>query len=137
MRDPSGLTLIPNAVGGARIAAMGGGLLIVDDHAGYRGLARTMLERQGCTVVGEAFDRESALLAVHLLDPAVVLLDVNLPGDDGFAIAELLSVLPRPPVVLLISSRTIRDLKHRLAVSPAVGFVSKEKLSRAAIEECL
>jgi two-component system nitrate/nitrite response regulator NarL len=112
-------------------------LLIVDDHAGYRALARAMLERQGCTVVGEACDRESALMGVHRLDPGVVLLDVNLQDDDGFAVAETLSVLPRPPVVVLISSRTVRDLKHRLATSPAAGFISKEKLSRAAIEDFL
>ena len=51
-------------------------VLIVDDHAPYRRLARRLLEAGGFTVVGEAADRDSALAAATALSPEVVLLDV-------------------------------------------------------------
>jgi DNA-binding NarL/FixJ family response regulator len=55
-------------------------VLIVDDHAGYRGGARALLESDGLEVVGEAADGESAIEAAHRLRPDVVLLDVQLPA---------------------------------------------------------
>ena len=66
-------------------------LLIVDDHAGFRMLARAMLDAEGFDVVGEAGDGESALAEAHRLNPAVVLLDVVLPDLDGFAVCERLT----------------------------------------------
>lgn len=58
-------------------------VLIVDDHAEFRVAARAMLENDGFTVVGEAEDGPGALRAAALLRPALVLLDVRLPGGDG------------------------------------------------------
>jgi len=66
-------------------------VLIVDDHAGFRGFARRLLEAGGYTVVGEAPDAASAIAAVQALQPELVLLDVLLPDTDGIAVAELLA----------------------------------------------
>ena len=66
-------------------------VLIVDDHPGFRGFARRMLEADGFTVVGEAGDGGSAVEAAARLRPALVLLDVMLPDRDGFAVARELS----------------------------------------------
>ena len=66
-------------------------VLIVDDHAGFRGFARRLLEADGFTVVGEAGDGTSALAAVDDQRPEIVLLDVVLPDIDGFAVAERLA----------------------------------------------
>ena len=63
-------------------------VLIVDDHDGFRESARAMLEAEGFTVVGGAADGAAALAAVRQLRPEVVLLDVQLPDVDGFAVAE-------------------------------------------------
>ena len=65
-------------------------VLIVDDHATFRALARRMLEAHGYEVVGEAQDGASAVAASSRLQPSVVLLDVQLPDIDGFAVAETL-----------------------------------------------
>src|SRR4249920_1240423 len=54
-------------------------VLIVDDHPGFRGFARRLLEADGFTVVGEAGDGGSAVEAAARLRPALVLLDVMLP----------------------------------------------------------
>jgi CheY-like chemotaxis protein len=108
-------------------------ILIVDDHVGFRTVARAMLESEGFDVVGEAADGGDALAAVSQLRPAVVLLDVHLPDVDGFEVSHLLAALPDPPVVVLISSRPIADLRRRLADSPAAGFLAKHELSAAAV----
>src|SRR3954465_15446950 len=59
-------------------------ILIVDDHPSFRASARRLLEADGFEVVGEALDGESAFEAVRELRPEIVLLDVQLPGLDGF-----------------------------------------------------
>ena len=62
-------------------------ILIVDDHPSFRAMARALLQSEGYTIVGEAVDGASALTAVRELHPEVVLLDVQLPDTDGFAVA--------------------------------------------------
>ena len=94
-------------------------VLIVDDHAGFRGFARRLLEAGGFTVVGEARDGASALEAVEELRPELVLLDVVLPDTDGFAVAERLAEQADGPIVVLTSSREAADFGGRLAGSPA------------------
>src|SRR5580765_7635323 len=98
-------------------------VLIVDDHAGFRGFARRLLEAGGYTVVGEAEDGASAIAAVEELRPELVLLDVVLPDTDGFAVAERLAENDEPPVVVLTSSREAADFGRRLERSRARGFV--------------
>jgi two-component system nitrate/nitrite response regulator NarL len=108
-------------------------VLIVDDHAGFRRLARRLLEAGGFDVVGEADDGASALVAVDELRPELVLLDVVLPDTDGFAVAELLSAAGAGPVVVLTSSREATDFGRRLTRSPARGFIHKDELSAPAL----
>ena len=95
-------------------------VLIVDDHAGFRAVARALLEADGFEVVGEAADGESALEAARRLRPDVVLLDIQLPGLDGFAVAERLAAAGRAPAVVLISSRGADAFRRRLARQPGV-----------------
>lgn len=66
-------------------------VLIVDDHADFRAFARTLLQAEGYEVVGEAQDGASALAAARELEPGLVLLDVQLPDLDGFAVREQLA----------------------------------------------
>src|SRR5207245_1766111 len=101
-------------------------LLIVDDHAGFRGFARTLLESEGFEVAGVAADGESALAAVDELRPDVVLLDVQLPGIDGFEVARRIAAAARPPSVVLTSTRDASDYHTRLAESPVRGFIAKQ-----------
>jgi DNA-binding NarL/FixJ family response regulator len=108
-------------------------VLIVDDHAGFRRLARRTLEAGGLTVIGEAQDGASALAATAALDPELVLLDVLLPDSDGFAVAEGIRRASPRACVVLTSSREIDDLRSRLQRTSARGFLPKDELSAEAL----
>ena len=71
-------------------------MLIVDNHADFRDSARAMLEAAGFHVVGEAASGAQAIEAERQLQPAVVLLDIQLPDTDGFRVAEVLLAYLRP-----------------------------------------
>jgi DNA-binding NarL/FixJ family response regulator len=108
-------------------------VLIVDDHDDFRASASTLLEAEGFTVVGGVRDGMSAFAAVERLRPEVVLLDIQLPGLDGFAVAERLAAVPDPPRVVLISSREAAAYGPRLDAARAQGFLAKRELSGASL----
>jgi DNA-binding NarL/FixJ family response regulator len=104
-------------------------VLIVDDHEGFRRTTRALLEADGFEIVGEAADGESAIIETRRLRPQLVLLDIQLPGVDGFEVATRLAAAKDPPTVVLTSSRSASSYRRRLAESPARGFVPKSELS--------
>jgi CheY-like chemotaxis protein len=108
-------------------------VLIVDDHEAFRESASALLEAEGFRVVGQAADAEAAVSESQRLRPEVVLLDIRLPGLDGFAVAERLSALPDAPLVVLISSRDAAAYGPRLEAAPARGFIAKRELSGEAL----
>jgi DNA-binding NarL/FixJ family response regulator len=112
-------------------------VLIVDDHAPFRARARELLDAEGFRVVGEAADGMEAAAACDRLRPDIVLLDVRLPGADGFAVAERLAERVDPPAVVLISSRGVEAYRQRLRASPARGFIAKAELSGACLAALL
>jgi two-component system nitrate/nitrite response regulator NarL len=110
-------------------------VLIVDDHGDFRASARMLLEGEGFEVIGEAVNGSDAVIAVRDLSPDIVLLDVQLPDEDGFAIAERLAAAPRSPAVVLISSRDASAYGGRVARAAARGFIPKWALSGAALAQ--
>ena len=112
-------------------------VLIVDDHEGFRAGARALLEDEGFEVLGEAGDGESALEEARRLRPQVVLLDVQLPGMDGFAVAESLAAEPSAPAVVLVSSRGRGAYRSRLESTAARGFITKAEFSGECLSSLL
>ena len=112
-------------------------VLIVDDHAEFRLVARRLLQRSDFQVVGEAADGSSGRAAVRLLRPDVVLLDIQLPDEDGCELCRALSAEPEAPCIVLISSRDASDYGVRLTSCGALGFVAKADLSVAALDAIL
>ena len=112
-------------------------MLIVDDHASFRSLARRLLVADGFDVVGEAGDAADAFDAVRSLAPDVVLLDIRLPDLDGFGVAEVLAGDEHAPTVVLVSSRARDDYGRRVDASPARGFIAKDDLCGDALRRVL
>jgi two-component system, LytTR family, response regulator len=77
-------------------------VLVVDDEPLAREGVRLLLARlPDVTVVGEAGDGREAVAAVRRLRPDLVLLDVQMPGPDGFAVVEALASEPLPLVIFV------------------------------------
>ena len=112
-------------------------MLIVDDHQSFRGLARRLVEEIGFDVVGEASSGEEALLEERRLRPDIVLLDIQLPDLDGFAVASSLRSVPAAPTVVLVSTRDASDYGPRVRESGALGFISKAELSATSLAALL
>lgn len=110
-------------------------VLLVDDQAAFRAVARRLLESDGFLVIGEAADALSAVRAAGELAPDVVLLDVRLPDGSGVDAARRIRDVDRPPAVVLTSTA---DYAHAVNGCGAQGFIPKAQLSgarlRAAIE---
>jgi DNA-binding NarL/FixJ family response regulator len=106
-------------------------VLIVDDHPSFRATARALLEAEGFDIVGEAADGAEALALAAQTRPQVVLLDVQLPDIDGFAVAAELTANGNgsAPAVVLVSSRDGSDYGSLVEESGARGFVPKAELS--------
>jgi CheY-like chemotaxis protein len=111
-------------------------VLVVDDHDSFRSLARKLLEAAGFAVTEAATGTDATEQALRHR-PNLVLLDVQLPDLDGFEVAELLAAQNHAAVIVLMSSRDERDFGHRIADSPAAGFLAKDELSGAAVRRFL
>ena len=109
-------------------------VLIVDDHAGFRRRVRAVLEDEGYDVVGEAPDGESAIRLVADLCPDVVLLDVVMPGLDGFETCERLVPGGVGPAVVLTSTYDPSTFRDRIVASRARGFLPKSEMSGSALD---
>jgi DNA-binding response OmpR family regulator len=98
-------------------------VLVVDDDADIRGLVRTLLERAGYDV-DDAEDGRVALRRLYERPPSLVILDVNMPGLDGFQTLERIRDLSDVPVIML-TARTQELEKVRGLSAGADDYVAK------------
>jgi DNA-binding NarL/FixJ family response regulator len=113
--------------------------LVVDDNSAFREETRRLLEQQGIDVVGGAGSGNEALQLITELRPDVVLIDIDLGGESGLALARRLKVSAAhtAPRMILISLHEESDYADLIEASPAVGFVAKTELTAAAITRML
>ena len=106
-------------------------ILIVDDSPRFRALAAELLVMRGFEVLAEAADGEQALAAVARSRPDGILLDVNLPGQDGFAVAVSLAAACAGTPIVLTSAGLGQVPAEVMKSCPAVAFVAKQELAAA------
>jgi len=130
-----GLELVEDdavAVPGATPAGIGRTVLVVDDEDHLRRLLCDLLQREGYVTV-EARDGAEALMRVDRHAPDVVLLDLNLPGLDGYGVLDKLRSRPDTknlPVVVL-TAKGDEDNEVRVLQAGADDFLTKPFRARA------
>ena len=101
-------------------------VLVIDDEAPIRLLCRVNLEAEGMSVL-EARDGPSGLEAAVSGKPDVILLDVMMPGLDGWGVAEVLLESEETatiPIVFLTARAEFRDRARGLDIG-GVDYITK------------
>jgi DNA-binding NarL/FixJ family response regulator len=112
-------------------------VLVVDDHPSFRRSASALLAAEGYEVVAEAVDGASAVALAKEVEPDLVVLDIQLPDLDGFAVAECLLTSDPDLEIVLVSSRDRSSYGPLIEASGARGFLAKDDLSGPALGRLL
>ena len=111
-------------------------VIVVDDHQFVRqSVVKVVDAEDGFEVVGQAGDGTTAIELVKQLRPNIVLLDVNMPGDDGLQVAtRVRRIAPDTKIILLTMHEDEPTIRSAIAIE-IEGFVPKtssaEELSKA------
>ena len=110
------------------------GVVTVDDHELFRRAAREVIEAtDGFELLGEAGSGAEAIALTREVDPDLVLLDVRMPGMDGFETARRLRAARPAAVVVLISSDDVPG--PMCDACGAAAFLPKKDFCQAALRE--
>ncbi len=103
-------------------------VIIVDDHALVRmGIRRLLEHLPDMTVVAEAENGETALALVRTHKPDVVLLDMKMPGIDGWEVTRRIKKsYPNIKVIAVTAASSDPMLPSRLLQLGAMGYLTKE-----------
>jgi CheY-like chemotaxis protein len=112
-------------------------VLVVDDDAEFRRLAGRVLANSGLTVIGEADSVAAAAAAAHRLEPAGILIDIELPDGDGITLARELATLPWHPRIVLTSIDADITTAEEARNAGALAFVHKAELPNAPLAQLL
>ncbi len=111
------------------------GVLVVDDQDIFRGVARTVVGVvPGWRVIGEAATGEEGVALAERVKPAVVLMDVYLPGIDGIEATRRIVAAQPAVTVLLMSTYAAEDLPVGARDCGAAGYVCKDDLTPAFLD---
>lgn len=101
-------------------------VLLVDDVPVVREALRWLIEDEAdLRVIGEAGDGPEALHRAAELLPEVVILDVELPGLDGYEVARRLKGLTPPPIIIFLTVHSDTPARLRAFEVGADGFAEK------------
>jgi two-component system, cell cycle response regulator DivK len=101
-------------------------VLIIEDNSDNYYLMRYLLENKGYRVIGADSGWMGIEMALYNI-PAIILLDIQLPGMDGYAVARRLRAHPQlddTPIVAVTSYAMVGDKEQALAAG-ANGYIEK------------
>ena len=118
----------------SRTAGHCGRLLVVDDDPNVADMVRQLLEGEACTI-DVARDGREALRAIAERPPDAVLLDLLMPGLDGFAVLEQLQADPgrRDIPVIVLTAKELTPEESALLERRTLAVVEKRGLERNAL----
>jgi signal transduction histidine kinase/DNA-binding response OmpR family regulator len=104
----------------------GSKILYIEDNPENRMLARAVLEADGYTVV-DAEDGLAGIEAAVSEKPALILLDVNLPGVDGYEVVAILKSFPSLATtpVIAVTAYAMEGDRQRTLVAGCDGYIQK------------
>jgi DNA-binding NarL/FixJ family response regulator len=102
-------------------------VLLVDDHAGILERAAAALAPV-CAVVGAVTSGPAAFDAVRELRPDVIVLDISMPGMNGFEVLSRLRAAESDVAVLLLSVHDDAAIVEAARAAGSLGFVLKRRL---------
>jgi CheY-like chemotaxis protein len=109
-------------------------ILIVDDSEQFRRTAGELLAARGFEPLAAVSNGEAALVAVSADCPDGILLDINLPGRDGYDVAASIAATWPAVTIVLTSSDTENVPSTVLTACGATAFVPKIELATADLE---
>jgi DNA-binding NarL/FixJ family response regulator len=102
-------------------------IVVADDHPVFReGLRRIIASTPGIEVVGEAADGETALELVKRLRPSIAILDISMPGMDGFAVARAIADENISVPVIFLTMHSEKGIYQEALNLGAAGYVLKD-----------
>jgi DNA-binding NarL/FixJ family response regulator len=111
-------------------------VLLVDDVPEVREALRWALETESdLVVVGEAGTGVDALTCAMSLTPDVVILDIELPALDGYAVTRAVKALAHPPIIIFLTVHSDPLSRRWAAEAGGDGFAEKEAGWPALITE--
>ena len=103
-------------------------ILVVDDSPVVCEALRYVIEdTPDLEMVGEAGGGLQAIVRAGLLNPDVVILDIHLPGIDGYAVARELKKMFHPPLIVFLSVDGDPETEQRALAAGADAFVAKSQ----------
>jgi len=100
-------------------------VVLVDDHAIWRGGVRSMLEDTRFQVIGEAASGKEALQVVGELGPQLVLLDIRMAGGDGLDALQAIKAKHPATSVLMLTTYDNPTYMARAVAGGAAGYLLK------------
>ena len=98
-------------------------ILVVDDEEIVRSLLQRTLEEAGYDVI-TAVNGQEALDKIFHLDVSLVLLDIKMPGLDGFQVLERIRKTSNVPVIMLTAIRDVHTVRDSLGLG-ADDYIGK------------
>ena len=110
-------------------------ILIADDHALLRqGLRRVLNMENDLTVIGEAKDGHEALSRTLVMQPDILLLDINMPGLNGIEVSKQLKTAKCPTKVIALTIHDSDSYVLEMLKNGVVGYILKDVEPDALID---